>query len=207
MELLWVLWKRGSGYAIFCLFKRFLGESCSPTCSRLNTFFLQSKLHRSLCCCVFYGLFNCQSPWHQMDSFHIASSNKPQYQLILLCVFKQNTSVAQLCCDFVLLLASQGQALVRGVCVPLGPQGLLRQRGRTAEENRNAETGVVHFRSLRLVCWVSLPPHPTHIWGFLDSAGTWDPVGKFRLFMEICEIMSKYFMSFLQINSREIIGI
>lgn len=99
------------------------------------------------------------------------------------------------------LLASQSQALVSGAW------GLLRERAGTAGQSRNAGTRVVHFGSLRLVCWVALPPHPTGNLVFLDSAGTWDPAAKFRLFGGICEIVSRYLMSFLQINSREIIVI
>lgn len=90
-----------------------------------------------------------------------------------------------------------------GVCAPSGAGG---SSGGGEELQKRAEMQK-QFRSLRLVCWVPLPSHPTHNSVFLDSAGTWDPAAKFRLSMEICEIMSRYFMSFLQINSREIIGI
>lgn len=66
----------------------------------------------------------------------------------------------------VCVVCSLGQALVSGAWAPSGAWGLLRERAGAAGQSRNAGTRVVHFGSLRLVCWVPLPPHPTGNLGF-----------------------------------------
>lgn len=75
-----------------------------------------------------------------MGSFHPVSSSKAQHELIVPGVLRQSSSVAQLCVWFCSALGKPSQALV-GVCVcSLWGWGLLRRRGRAAEESRNAET-------------------------------------------------------------------